>query len=308
LAPRIAGFGIEAGEQFVGEGDTDHLFCLSGLGQRAVEGDEVEVVSADDFDDGEEDCADRGAAAAYGARAMGLAAVARQRSEAGQLADGFVREGADLGHFGHHPRDGTPGHALDLAERPVEAPPQRVGGNELGDLRFEGAALPGDQREQFVERLPYDRLGDQAALVQRGDAQLGQLAQAGDERGQTLLGGRGRQVRHDPLDRGESGDDPGVDPVGLLQEPHRLGKAAHRARVDDGHRHAIGPQQAKGQPLVPAGCLHRHQACVVLPAERRQRRDPLGHLLEAARRSSAADPGIELVGRGIHSTDKGPSR
>jgi hypothetical protein len=107
LAPRIAGFGIQAGEQFVGEGDTDHLFCLSGLGQPAVKGDEVGVVSADDFGDGEEDCADRGVAAAYGALAVGLAAVARQRSEADQLADGFVREGADLGHFGHHPRDGT---------------------------------------------------------------------------------------------------------------------------------------------------------------------------------------------------------
>ena len=64
MGAHVACFGIEANEEFVGEGDTDHLFWLTGEGQSAVEGSEIGIVPAHELSDDEQDRADAAAAAA----------------------------------------------------------------------------------------------------------------------------------------------------------------------------------------------------------------------------------------------------
>ena len=64
LGAHIACFGVEANEEFVGEGDTDHLFRLAREGQSAVEVGEIGIVSAHELSDDEQDRADAAAPAA----------------------------------------------------------------------------------------------------------------------------------------------------------------------------------------------------------------------------------------------------
>ena len=129
--------GVEADEELVGEGDADHLWRLSGSSQPLLESDEVGFVATHHAGHDEQDFADRGAASAHTALALMLARVRGQRSNSGQLGNGLVGEGADLGHFGHEAGDGAVGHALDGAEGLVEFAPQRVGVDQRSDLLFQ---------------------------------------------------------------------------------------------------------------------------------------------------------------------------
>src|SRR5260221_7566702 len=85
LVSSVACFCVEPDQELVGEGDADDLLGFSRLAQPFVEGGEVGVVSADEIGDDEEDRADAVASAADGPFAEGLAAVASQRREAGEL-------------------------------------------------------------------------------------------------------------------------------------------------------------------------------------------------------------------------------
>src|SRR3954453_13978862 len=64
LGAHIACFGVEANEEFVGEGDTDHLFRFAREGQSAVEGGEIGIVPAHERSDEERFRADAAAPAA----------------------------------------------------------------------------------------------------------------------------------------------------------------------------------------------------------------------------------------------------
>src|SRR3954469_5452848 len=127
LGAHVACFGVEANEEFVGEGDTDHLFWLAGEGQSAVEGGEIGIVPAHELSDDEQDRADAAAPAADWAIAAELATIAGNRGEAGELADGLAGEGPDLGQLGHQARHRTIGNPFDLAPGEVELVPQRIG-------------------------------------------------------------------------------------------------------------------------------------------------------------------------------------
>ncbi len=85
------------------------LVCRPGSG--ADESGEVGFMAAHDLGDDEQDRGDGGAAAAHWALALSFAAVASERRQAGQLAGGSVREGADLGQVGQEASDSAVGHA-----------------------------------------------------------------------------------------------------------------------------------------------------------------------------------------------------
>jgi protein ImuB len=304
VASDVASFGIEADEEFAGESDADDLFGLAGLGQPAMAVDEVGIISANQVGDDEQDRADAASAAAHRAFAVELAAVTGDRGEAGELGGGFVREGADFGQLGEEPGDGSIGHAFDGAEGGIELSPQRITVDQLRNLRCQAAELLADELQELIERATHLGVGHQTALVRLGGAQLGELARPGDQRGEPLLGVRGRGLRHDVFDVGKPGDDPGIDPIGLLQDAHGLGKAADRPRVDDCCRHTLGPQQAKGQFLVPARRLHRDKRDLVFSAEPGQRDNPGGIARKALDRPVAAEPGLKVGAGDIYSTNQ----
>ena len=145
---------------------------------------------------------------------------------------------ADLGQFGHQGGDGAIGDPLDLAESLVERAPERIGGDEAGDLGLKGADLSGDESQDLLEGGEHPGIVDEPLLVGLRSTDGGELAQAHDQRPQPLLGGAGRLGRPDALGLGAPGDDAGVDAVGLFENAHRLGTA--RMRGGGGARRAVG--------------------------------------------------------------------
>ena len=219
----------QSDEEFMGQRDADDLLGLSGLVQPSVEGCEVGLVPADDFGDDEEHGPDAGASAADGAFPGPPTAVVGDGREPGELGHGLVGQGADLRHLGHEVGDGAVGHALDRAEAAIERGPGRVLGDGLGDRRLQHADLRGDHRQDGGDGGDHLRLGDEAGLVDLPDLQRRELAQAHHQGGQPGLGRGGRRGRADPLGLRVPGDDPAIDPVGLLQDAHAFGEAARRA-------------------------------------------------------------------------------
>src|SRR5439155_9152024 len=131
VTPDIACFGVEPDEEFASKSGTDHLFGLAGLGESAMACDEIGLIPAYHLGDDEQDGADLAATAAHRALAIELTAVAGDWGEAAEFAGGLVRQGADLGHFGHDPRHRAIGNALDLAKGGVELLPERVAIDQL---------------------------------------------------------------------------------------------------------------------------------------------------------------------------------
>jgi hypothetical protein len=196
--------------------------------------------------------------------------------------------------------------ATPLISRPgeVERSPQRIACDQLADLLGDRLDLAGNEAEQLGKRGEGRRVGDEAALVRLGGAQLGELAQPGDQRGKPPLGRAGRPLRCHAFDLGKPGNDAAVDAIGLFEKPHRLGKAAHSPWVDDRRRDAGAPQHGNGEPFVPAGRFERDQPDLVLFAEGGQLGDAAGIIAKPPDRAVAAEPGIEGGRRDIHSTDK----
>ena len=162
---------------------------------------------------------------------------------------------------------------------------------------------PGEDGKQPLEACQNRRLGNQAALVLLGRAQLGKLAQARHQRFELLLGLACRLLGDDALDLSKPGNDAGVDAICLLEKAHRLGELAHRACIDHGARQALGRQQREGQFLVSAGRLHDHELDPVVPAEASKCLDALGRPLKAAIWAISADTGIQHLVGDIYSTN-----
>src|SRR5579864_396313 len=89
--------------------------------------------------------------------------------------------------FRHHAGHGAVGHALDGAKGLVEFTPQRILLDELGDALLQVADLTVHKGQQLGERGLHRAVGDQPLLVQLGGADVGELAQARDQRTQMLL-------------------------------------------------------------------------------------------------------------------------
>jgi hypothetical protein len=258
-------------------------------------------VPADHLGDDEQDGPHPGAAGAHGA----LAAVTGDGRKAGELGGGLGGERADLRQLGHQPGDGAAGDALDGAEGGVEFRPQRVGGDEGRDPGLEIADLAAQHGDDLVDGGQHAGVADQTALAALADAQLGQLPRPAGPGGELLLGVAGRRAGADALGLGIPGDDAGIDAVGLLEQPHRFGEAAHRARIDDRRGGALRPEQAEGQLLVSAGRPRGDQIDRVRAAERGQRRDPLA----AARKApvwptGVSDAGVQARRGDVNSTNR----
>src|SRR5271170_4316111 len=77
----LSGFGVEADEQLVRHGDTDHFGRLAGPTQALLEGDEVRFMASHHAAHDEQDVAHRAAASTHCAFALMLARVVGQRSQ-----------------------------------------------------------------------------------------------------------------------------------------------------------------------------------------------------------------------------------
>ena len=167
--------------------------------------------------------------------------------------------------------------------------PERVLGDELGDGAFQLADLASDNGQQFIDEGHDSRVGDQAGLIELRGADLGELAQAGDQGTELQLAGRGETRRAGVLHLGEPCDHGRVQGIGFFHLTHALGEAAHRAWVEDGHRQALFPEQGEGSLLVASGGFHGHQLHLVGAAKGGQSVDAFGGVGKCAGRSVAAD-------------------
>src|SRR6185437_543646 len=114
----------------------------------------------------------------------------------------------------------------------------------------------------------------------------------------------GRRPRRQALGLGKPGNDAGIDAIGLLEKAHGLGKPPHRARVGEGNRHALPPQEDEGQLLVPTRRLHGDESDTLLPAECRKRFDPWRIVGEAPHLRAGAKNYVETSRRYINSTNE----
>jgi hypothetical protein len=99
------------------------------------------------------------------------------------------------------------------------------------------------------------------------------------------------------------GDDGGIDPVGLLQIAHRLGKAAHLPGIDDGAGQLHRPEHGEGAAFAASARLHDHEFHSLLAAEAGQLLHSAGIIGKAPRRRAWQDVRIQPALRNIHSTD-----
>src|SRR4029078_10341753 len=88
-----------------------------------------------------------------------------------------------------------------------------------------------------------------------GQPHLQELPAAAQEGGQLLGGGAGPRPYLGPYLGGEQGQGGGVDGVGLVRAPQRLGEAPGLTRVDDGDGQPGGAQGGDGVVLVATGGL-----------------------------------------------------
>lgn len=237
--------------------------------------------------------------------AVSLAAVIGDRGKACEFGDGLVGVGADLGQIGHQPGDGAAGDALHRAPCLCELRPQGIVVDHRGDLTFERAGLAPEQGDDLVDAGQNLGIAGQAGAALFLDGEIvGDLPEPCHQGFKALLTGSGQRRRPQILGFREAGDDAGIEPVGLLQHSHRLGIMAYAARIGHGAGHARFPQQQKRSAFVTAARLHRHQAGLVLAAERRQFSDPVGIVVETREDGPGLDAGIETGLRNIHSTNK----
>jgi len=162
----VAGFCVEADEEFVCKGDADDFGRFSLVGEAVAEGDEVGFVAAGDAGDDEEDVAQLGASSSDTALPLALSAILSEGRETGEFGGGLVGDGADLGHLGGEARDGAVGDAFDGTEGVIEFSPERVLLDEGGDLGCELIDLPVEDGEKFLEAGLDARLGDEPLLIE----------------------------------------------------------------------------------------------------------------------------------------------
>lgn len=143
----------------------------------------------------------------------------------------------------------------------------------------------------------------QKTLVTLHGLQLGQLSETCHQRMQMLLLGRSRSAGEGTFDLCEPGDHASIDAIGFLQPPHAFGKAAHRARVENGYRQIQSPELAEGLFFISTGSLHGHQFDAVLVAEVSQLSDAFYDIRETALRPIATDPGLQRSRGNIDSTN-----
>ena len=91
----------------------------------------------------------------------------------------------------------------------------------------------------------------------------------------------------------EAGDHRGIDPVGLLQDPHCLGITTYAARIGQGTRQACLPQLQERATLVTAACFHCHQLHRMLATKDRQPGDPGRIVVETVKGAQRIDADIK---------------
>ena len=186
---------------------------------------------------------------------------------------------------------------------------KRIVVDQRGDLAFEGTGLALEQGDHLVEARLHLRVIEHAAAALLLDREVvGDLAEPCHQGLQALLGLARQRGRSQPFGIGEAGDDGGVDPVGLLQNAHRLGVAANAAGVGQRAADACSHSSRNGTPFVAAGRLHHHQLDRVLGGRTRQFCDACRIVVEACRPMPGLDAGIKPGFRNIHSTNRSSSR
>src|SRR6266536_3775490 len=303
LCSRIACFGIEADEELMSKSNSNDHFWFSGCHQPTMEVGKAGIIAPGYVGDEEEYGAYPAASAADRAFAVLLATVVGQRSKADELGNGLVVVGSDLRQFRHDASPGPIGNAFHSAEGLVEDGPQRIIVDQRSDLTFQTPRLALDEGDDVIEGGSDLFILDLVTALLVDDEIVGQLPEPDDQTLETALDFAGGRRRLEPLAMSEAGDDEGVDPVGLLEEAHRLGVLAHTSGIGDGTGRARLPQQCEGQAFVAAGGLHHHQLHLVLATEGGKLGNACGIVGEAGNGLTRHNAGIEVLLRNIYSTD-----
>ena len=254
MLANFPGLGVEPHQQFVRQSDANHVARFSRRTQALLEEDEVGFVASGHAGHHEEDLADRSASSPDTAFALMFSAVGGQRSQAGQLGDGFVRQGADLRHLSHQMSHGASGHSLDGTEGLVQLTHNGSAAMCPAMALLQLPDLSIHQRQQLLDAGQHRGLVDKAALIALSGAHQGELAQARDQRTQLPLAGRRQNLgRGRLLGLGEPGDQAASMASVFCVRLMPSAKRAHRAWVKDRRRQLLFGQQGKGLPLVAAG-------------------------------------------------------
>ncbi len=169
--------------------------------------------------------ADIGPAASYEALTFPLAGLTGDRREAGKRRSLFVLQGSQLGHGRDELVGGEWAKAADACDYFMAPGEQCIGGNDTGDLGIEGCVMAFDLGET-LSALAFEDCDGQVllAVLERGaiaDQPIASVYQLGQLQ---LLRASGWSDGW--LERGShSGQQHGVDPVGLGQSAGGLGKS-----------------------------------------------------------------------------------
>ena len=248
----LSGFGVEPHEQLVGQGDADDFRGFSGGGEPLAEGDEVGLVAAHHAGHDEQDFAYRRSAFADAALVFDACRCrepcARPASLEMVLLDSVPISGISAIRR-HTVRSATP-----LMERKAWSSSRHSGSASISVAMFcsrasiwaattaSSSANDASTAGSVIRRRWFScAVRISVSCRRRGD------------QGAQVLAGRGHAQRRGLLDLGIPGDHAGVDGIGLFQPAHALGKPAHGARVEDGHRQSLFAEAGEGQPPGAAG-------------------------------------------------------
>ena len=255
MRPASIGFeqGVRGDDELSHDGGDGDLGGLPGSNELLIFCLEIGIVPGGDEGRHIESLPHVGASATDEALAFPLSGLSSDGGETGEGCGLLVLEAAEFGHGGDELVGGQRSDAGDAGEDLMPAGERGIGGDQVGDLGIERLDMPID----LLEPLPALALeeGDGEvllAILERGaiahEAVSGidelrylrlLCASSGSDR--RLQGGRHTGQQH------------GIDAIGLGQSASRLGEAPGALRVEL-HAGPVGQSRLQ-RPMVGCGCL-----------------------------------------------------
>ena len=253
--PMRIGFdhGVEDDQEFVHAGGDDDLELFA-LGFEALgEPGDCRIATLGGECGHVEDVSDRSPSSPDGASTLKVTAVTIEGSQPGQGADLLTVESSQFGKFSKE-CDGCGGPDAGSTTEHVDfTTPVVIGLEEFGKFVFDALDLAVQQVDDFLD-APANRLhGDRFATVGFGGTDLDELPAATDQLLQFGLFFRGFRGCPRSNMLSESGDDLGVDPIGLGQDAKGFGEVSDLSRVHDRHEVPRFQQLGNKASVVTSG-------------------------------------------------------
>ena len=253
--PGLACFeeGIDDDQELSHAGGEDDFEGFAMLSQSICEGLDDRVAASGCQSGHVEDGADGFAAAADGAFASVLAAVAIEGRQAHEGGDLLAVELAQLGNVGDEGGGRDSAQSWNGLDELRFFPPVLVGLDELLDRGFDAFDLPLEELEDGLDALPGSLGGGDFEAIGLHGSQVDELSSAGDELldfglfFRSFLGGWGLDLL------GIEGQDAGIEAVGFGDQAQRPGEITDPFGVDDGHPVAGIEQVRDDLALVATG-------------------------------------------------------